>query len=83
MREVFQVFNVLVTNDDGINSPGLITLIKTLAGSEFKVWVCAPDGERSAAKPLHHQASPLRVTALSLSEDEMVRRTVGVLVDLL
>lgn len=72
MREVFQVFNVLVTNDDGINSPGLITLIKTLAGSEFKVWVCAPDGERSAASHSITMHSPLRVTALSLSEDEMV-----------
>ena len=72
MREVFQVFNVLVTNDDGINSPGLITLIKTLTGSEFKVWVCAPDGERSAASHSITMHSPLRVTALSLSADKMV-----------
>ncbi len=39
---------ILVTNDDGINSEGLIRLAECAA--EFgEVWVIAPDSERSAA----------------------------------
>ena len=43
--------NILVTNDDGINSVGLQTLVKHL--SEIgDVYVCAPEAERSAFS--HH-----------------------------
>lgn len=39
--------NILITNDDGIDSPGMQTL--AVAAREFgKVWVVAPDGQRSA-----------------------------------
>lgn len=43
--------NILITNDDGINSIGLQTLVKhmSLIGD---VYVCAPDSERSAYS--HH-----------------------------
>lgn len=38
---------ILITNDDGINSDGLIRLVK--AAVEFgEVWVVAPDSQRSA-----------------------------------
>ena len=38
---------ILITNDDGIDSDGIIRLAK--AASEFgEVWVVAPDGQRSA-----------------------------------
>lgn len=39
---------VLVTNDDGIDSPGLVTLVKELSKS-FEVFVSAPAGNRSGA----------------------------------
>ncbi|MGN0658420.1 MAG: 5'/3'-nucleotidase SurE [Emergencia sp.] len=39
--------NILVVNDDGIRSPGLEALVKGLSGAA-DVYVCAPDGQRSA-----------------------------------
>ena len=38
---------ILVSNDDGINAPGLRTLVKVL-GKEHEVYVVAPEGERSS-----------------------------------
>lgn len=38
---------ILVSNDDGIDAPGLRTLVKVLA-EENEVYVAAPDGERSS-----------------------------------
>ena len=37
---------IVLTNDDGITSPGLLAL-KTVLEEEHEVWVFAPDGERS------------------------------------
>lgn len=37
---------ILITNDDGIQSPGLQSLVETLSGPH-EVWVMAPDGDRS------------------------------------
>lgn len=39
--------NILVVNDDGINAPGIIALVKALSEAA-DVYVCAPDGQRSA-----------------------------------
>ena len=39
--------NILITNDDGIDSPGLRKLAEA-AGRFGRVWVVAPDGQRSA-----------------------------------
>lgn len=42
--------NILVANDDGIQARGLQELVKALHMSpEVKVYVCAPDGQRSAS----------------------------------
>lgn len=42
--------NILVSNDDGIQAAGLRVLVETLAEmDDVNVYVCAPDGERSAA----------------------------------
>jgi 5'-nucleotidase len=38
---------ILLTNDDGIESPGLTQLAEKLS-SDHDVWICAPEGERSA-----------------------------------
>jgi 5'-nucleotidase len=39
---------ILVTNDDGIEAPGLRTLVQALSDEGMQPWVAAPDSERSA-----------------------------------
>ncbi|PIA31789.1 hypothetical protein AQUCO_04900223v1 [Aquilegia coerulea] len=40
---------IMVTNDDGIDAPGLRALVKVLVASDrYDVQVCAPDSEKSA-----------------------------------
>ena len=51
---------ILVTNDDGIASDGIIRLAQ--AAKEFgKVWVIAPDGQRSAASHSITLHSPIDI----------------------
>jgi 5'-nucleotidase len=50
---------ILVTNDDGIHSPGILTLAEALACS-YEVVVVAPDRERSAVGHSLTLYSPLR-----------------------
>jgi 5'-nucleotidase len=40
--------NILLTNDDGVHSPGIAELARALA-EKHKVWIVAPSGERSAS----------------------------------
>lgn len=54
---------ILVTNDDGIQSPGLTLLAKTLARLG-EVWVVAPDRERTAVAHAVTLHKPLRVHEL-------------------
>ncbi len=51
---------ILVTNDDGIQSQGLVTLAKALA-AVGEVWVVAPDRERTAVAHAVTLHKPLRV----------------------
>ena len=49
--------NILLSNDDGIDAPGLLALEARLADEGWTVWVVAPDAERSAqshALTMHH-----------------------------
>ncbi|GFZ22046.1 survival protein SurE-like phosphatase/nucleotidase [Actinidia rufa] len=40
---------ILVTNDDGIDAPGLRSLVSVLvSANRYEVLVCAPDSEKSA-----------------------------------
>ena len=41
--------NILLTNDDGINAPGLRALVDVFTAAGHSVYICAPDRERSAA----------------------------------
>lgn len=50
---------VLITNDDGYESPGLSALREALA-SDNDVWVLAPDGERSAMSHYITVREPIR-----------------------
>jgi 5'-nucleotidase len=40
---------ILITNDDGIDAPGLRALVDSLVNTNlFNLFVCAPDSEKSA-----------------------------------
>ena len=51
---------LLLTNDDGINSPGITALIEEFY-SDYKITVVAPDSERSGAGHSFTFNTPLRV----------------------
>ena len=53
--------NVLLSNDDGIESPGLQLLHKGLQ-SEYEVWVVAPDSERSGSSHSITLRNPTKFT---------------------
>lgn len=55
---------ILITNDDGINAPGLYHLWKAL-GSAFDLVICAPSHEQSAVGLSITIRSPLRVEEVS------------------
>lgn len=41
--------NILISNDDGILAPGIQALIRAFVKTGHDIYVCAPDGQRSAA----------------------------------
>lgn len=52
---------ILLTNDDGIQSEGLQTLVEALEKTgEYEVWVAAPDKERSAVSHCVTLRAPVR-----------------------
>ena len=58
------MMRILVTNDDGIHSPGLTALAEALAALG-EVWVVAPDRERTAAAHAVTLHKPLRLHRLA------------------
>ena len=42
---------ILLTNDDGINAPGLYVLEKIAAALSDDIWICAPSEDRAPAIP--------------------------------
>lgn len=58
---------ILVTNDDGINAPGLEVseaIAREIAGPEGEVWVVAPDNECSGVSHCISYVAPTRLTRL-------------------
>ncbi|MCL5775475.1 5'/3'-nucleotidase SurE [Limibaculum sp. FT325] len=58
---------ILITNDDGINAPGLAlaeAIAAEVAGPSGEIWVVAPDNERSGASHAISYTSPTRMTRL-------------------
>jgi len=55
---------ILVTNDDGVQSPGLAALVEALA-QIGEVWVVAPDRERTAVAHAVTLHKPLRVQRIA------------------
>jgi 5'-nucleotidase len=58
--------NILITNDDGVHSPGIAALAARLAQNS-KVWIVAPSGERSASGHSITMNLPLFAKKLILS----------------
>lgn len=56
---------ILVTNDDGIHSPGLAVTEKIAQSLSDDVWVAAPENEQSGASHSLTLASPLRLRQIS------------------
>src|SRR5437764_553433 len=56
---------ILVTNDDGIHSPGLAVAEKIAQSLSDDVWVVAPENEQSGASHSLTLASPLRLRQIS------------------
>jgi 5'-nucleotidase len=56
---------ILVTNDDGIHGPGLVTLENIAHALSDDVWVVAPDEERSGAGHSLTLSHPLRYQKLA------------------
>ena len=56
---------ILVSNDDGINSPGLKSLVRIAKRLTDDVWTVAPETEQSTASHSLTVRSPLRIRKLS------------------
>ena len=52
---------ILLTNDDGINAPGLYVLEKIAAKLSDDIWICAPSEERSGAGHSLTLTQPVRL----------------------
>ncbi|XP_071732318.1 uncharacterized protein [Rutidosis leptorrhynchoides] len=51
---------IMVTNDDGIDAPGLQSLVQVLLSTNrYRVWVCAPDTDKSGSSHSITQRGPL------------------------
>jgi 5'-nucleotidase len=57
--------NIFVSNDDGIDSAGLLELVKALA-AEHDIYVCAPDSQRSGTGHGITIARPVAVTEMDV-----------------
>jgi len=69
--------NILLTNDDGIFAPGLAALAEVFAKGGHRVFVCAPDRERSAAGHSATFDRPLRAEPVALQWAEAAWATDG------
>jgi 5'-nucleotidase len=58
---------VLITNDDGVQAPGLLALYNALSAAGFRVVVCAPDRPRSASGHAITLHKPLRIKKVTLA----------------
>jgi 5'-nucleotidase len=56
---------ILVSNDDGINAPGLKSLVRIARSLTDDVWCVAPETEQSSASHSLTVRSPLRIRKLS------------------
>lgn len=79
MNKINKKLNILITNDDGINAPGLKALVETLAPLA-NITVVAPANEQSA-KSLSLTRTPLHITPASNFSDTAAWSVSGTPVD--
>ncbi len=53
---------ILLTNDDGVSSPGILAL-KDILSREHEVWLIAPDGDRSGYSHAITLREPVRISS--------------------
>src|SRR5688572_9018126 len=59
---------ILITNDDGIDAPGILALKQALDRAGHHVTVCAPDRPRSAAGHAITLHKPLRLKQVAMRD---------------
>ncbi len=72
--------NILLTNDDGILATGILSLKKELS-KIGKVYVVAPDGERSSISHAITLNHPLRISEVFFGDESLGYSTTGTPVD--
>jgi len=60
--------HILVTNDDGVNAPGLLALAQAMRGAAEKVTILAPNHNWSASGHVKTLHRPLRVDKVTLED---------------
>lgn len=60
-----RIARVLISNDDGVNAPGLKALERAMKRIAGEVWVVAPETEQSAASHSLTLRAPLRIRKIS------------------
>lgn len=72
--------NVLITNDDGINARGIMELVKAMS-EVADVYVCAPDGQRSAFSHAITTNGSIHIKEVEFDNAVMAFETSGTPVD--
>ena len=68
--------NILITNDDGLRARGLQELVRALhEGVDAKIYVCAPDGQRSATGHGITMNKPITVEETEMENVELAWQT--------
>ena len=68
--------HILLTNDDGVDSPGLLAIAQTLR-SDFQLTIFAPDRDWSACGHVKTLDRPIRVWNVELSDGTPALSTDG------
>lgn len=61
--------NILLVNDDGINAPGILALRQACLAAGHRIWMVAPDRERSGSGHAITLESPLYVEEVPFSDE--------------
>ncbi|MFH1446728.1 MAG: 5'/3'-nucleotidase SurE [Chloroflexota bacterium] len=71
------MLHILVTNDDGVNAPGLLALAQEIRKLDAQVTVLAPDHNWSAAGHVKTMHRPLRVSETILDDGSQAWKSDG------
>ncbi|GAB4463121.1 MAG: 5'/3'-nucleotidase SurE [Armatimonadaceae bacterium] len=77
LSEPASPLRILVSNDDGVQAPGLLILKQALERAGHRVVVCAPDRPRSASGHAITLHKPLRISQVRLADDTLAYATSG------